>query len=176
NLITPIVDGHIRSYFDWFGAGIAGTKNRSSAMHNSSRRSVFDKVLFGFNIETLFLRFDPSEDFSEYFSDEKLQLDVTFGAPENARDFHIILEPCASDSRKVEINFNDGEFLPCEIAFERILEVGINFDILVIQPDEKISFRIDIWSGDRIVGRVPDHLEIEFFSPTEDYDSLMWRI
>ncbi|MCD4652796.1 hypothetical protein K8T06_02555, partial [bacterium] len=121
NLITPIVDGHIRSYFDWFGAGIAGTENRSSAMHSSSRRSVFDKVLFGFNIETLFLRFDPSEDFSEYFADEKLQLDVTFGAPENAGDFHIILEPCSSDSKKVEINFNNVDFLRWEIAFKRIL-------------------------------------------------------
>lgn len=177
NLLSPVIDGEIQSYFDWFGSGTLEAQLKGSAMHSSSDALWFSQVMFGFNLESLFVRFDPREDLEDdELVNQEMTIDLVFNSPESVSDVHIDLKFKENEQHECEMRVLDSEITQGSAIFKRILEVEVNFLEIGIRPDDRISFHFELYRGERLLGRLPSFTEIEFFAPTEDYDSLMWRV
>ncbi|MBN1297837.1 hypothetical protein JXA80_13760 [bacterium] len=173
NLISPVIDGDLQSYFDWFGAGTIDLEMRYSAMHGSSDVQYFSRCRFGFDLEHLFFRFDPLGS----SCDRPFRMDIVFRSPDGAMDVsmeHVLRGEIGEACR---FSYSDGRKADdCLGVCERVCEIRIPFGTVGIEPDERVVVYLELWMEDRMVMRVPDHGEIVFFAPTEDYDSLMWRV
>src|SRR5207249_4765906 len=56
--ITPVLDGVVTDFYEWQGAGYVEGRPSLSAMH--IRSEFFSRIYFGFNLDQLYLRFDPA--------------------------------------------------------------------------------------------------------------------
>jgi len=180
NLISPIIDGEVKSYFDWYGAGVIQGTRRFSAMHSSSETDFFNRMLFGFDLETLYLRLDPNDAFFKTIETGGiLDIDVTFNEPEHAVNFSIGLDfqNWTSDGAVKTLVTNSSEnIFSGNVRFNQIFEAEIKFKDIGVRPDERLSFYLEVYLDSKLSCRLPDHGAIEFFCPTEDYNSLMWRV
>lgn len=172
NLIHPVIDGDLKSYFDWFGAGSVAIRQRFSAMHGTEEDSLFRQMKFGFDRENLYVRLDPVDENVKY----SMRVDIVFQNPDTALDVNILFSPENASSNGAAMTLVDGTPVPGEAAFDRVFEIRLPFSFCGIHPDDRVQFYLEIWKGERLVTRVPDYSDIEFFSPTDDYDSLMWRV
>ncbi len=57
SLIAPCIDGIVTDFYEWRGAGYIDGQSPQGAMYK--RPALFRRVYFGFNLEQLYLRFDP---------------------------------------------------------------------------------------------------------------------
>ncbi|HPQ38783.1 MAG TPA: glycoside hydrolase family 57 protein [bacterium] len=175
NLISPVIDGDLKSYFDWFGAGSIDVKQRFSAMHGSETAPLFIRMKFGFDHDNLFLRLDPVDETARI----PIRIDVVFESPDAARDLSIQFQENLEDDSgtgAAVMSFLDGTPVPGAAAFDRVCEIRIPFSACGIVPDDRVQFYLEIWTEESLASRIPDYSDIEFFSPTEDYNSLMWRV
>jgi alpha-amylase/alpha-mannosidase (GH57 family) len=178
NLISPKIDGDIKSYFDWFGAGRVPYGEYFSAMHRGSDSGwSFKELKFGFDISRLYLRLDPVPEILKN-GPNRIALFVRFNDPSFSTDL---------DIRFVRQNqrYECDEVIPedpskdvgaIEVAFDRVIEISVPFSFLQIDRDRMVSFHIEFRLNDLEAGRIPDSSEIEFYRPTEDYDSILWRV
>lgn len=60
--VHPIIDGRIRAYYDWLGAGTVVERSGFSAMHAVADQSQITKLYYGFSKEMFFLRLDLGQD------------------------------------------------------------------------------------------------------------------
>ncbi|MBN1879599.1 hypothetical protein JW823_05755 [bacterium] len=179
NLISPRIDGDIKSYFDWYGCGSVSFRSHFSAMHAVSEKPVFNELKFGFDLKNLYLRLDPGSGIES--QENGIRVDLIFNNSSIATDLSISLTQSVEKPGvyKIETISHLSESAVSKdiaAAFDRILEISIPFETLHLAADQKVSFHIEIWSMDRMTGRLPDLTEIEFFIPTKDYDSILWRV
>jgi hypothetical protein len=57
SLIAPCIDGIVTDFYEWRGAGYIEGQSPQGTMYK--RPPMFRRVYFGFNLEQLYLRFDP---------------------------------------------------------------------------------------------------------------------
>ena len=62
--IAPVLDGEETSYFEWRAAGSYQVQALAGAMHQIDRQQILSSVRFGFDVGSLYLRLDPTEDAS----------------------------------------------------------------------------------------------------------------
>src|SRR6185369_3225077 len=81
-LLSPVVDGHETSYFEWLGAGLYEVHRTSGAMHQAEAPpSIVREMRFGFGAGELFVRLDGPRPFADYLSEG---FEVTLGFLEPA--------------------------------------------------------------------------------------------
>ncbi len=179
NLISPIIDGDTGSYFDWFGSGSVLIKNKYSSMHRGSETVYgFKELKFGFDLDHLYLRLDPDQSNLNKVSNNIL-LTVTF-------KYHLLEPALTFEFKRIQERFvlesiSPKFFGPLDLTqiravFDRILEISIPFSLLNIQYGHKVIFHIDYRLDGQSAGQAPELGEIEFFRPSEDYDSIFWRV
>jgi hypothetical protein len=62
--ISPVLDGEETSYFEWRAAGSYQVQALAGAMHQIDRQHLLSSVRFGFDVDSLYLRLDPTDDAS----------------------------------------------------------------------------------------------------------------
>jgi len=63
--ISPIIDGRVTNYYEWYSAGYVDIKRMGGTMHRFA--SLFSRVYCGFDDESLYIRFDiGDEDITGY--------------------------------------------------------------------------------------------------------------
>jgi alpha-amylase/alpha-mannosidase (GH57 family) len=146
--ITPRIDGVVTNYFEWLGAGLCLSDDRSGSMHGG--REYLESLYYGYDGQALFLRLDFRPGFAEDHS--VFEIRANFDSQIRAR-----LHARVREGRLVQTQFwlRDNELLvplgtgsKMEAAFLKIFELKLNYDLLEIQPGTKVRLQVALWAND----------------------------
>jgi alpha-amylase/alpha-mannosidase (GH57 family) len=180
NLISPVIDGEIRSYYDWFGAGESGFDEIFSSMHHGAKQNKYFKhIRFGFDTDRLYLRIDPDD--ALFTVDEppsEFSLLIVFNNTMFPSDLevHFSLKNGWYTVDTILFGEKTGSSEDIQVGFVRVIELSIPFGLIQTKSDQKVSFHLELFVEGRYTGRSPGRLEIEFFRPTDYYDDILWRV
>lgn len=169
SLIEPEVDGRLSSYFEWFGAGSYQPGSEQGAMHRSER--LLEMIHFGFNAESLFLRFDfvPRQPL------EKMALSIVFYEP---RGFVLKTRPLGrGGALEFSITTPGGiELKRDTIALGEILEWEIPLLDLTLKSGAAAAFRIRVLRDGIETETYPEAGAIQLTVPAAEFASQNWLV
>ncbi len=153
--IEPVVDGVVTNYFEWLGAGVYSPDYRSGSMHGGTE--CVEALYFGHNGHALYLRLDLHPNFCEEYPRFEVRINVEGG---NGASLHATVEQGRLGlvqlwlkGEQVLVPLATGNQL--HIAFDRILEVGMEYSLLGLAPGRKTRFQISLWAEDLPLQVVP---------------------
>lgn len=181
NFLNVKVDGR-HNFFDWLGAG-----RYSAASHRGSMALVtpgpIREVHFGFDLEFLLIRVDFDVSARLALRDYDT-VRIGFQAPDRC-DLFLRRLP---DQQTGEVTslwadlFSHGEKVSIDpmqqvrVGLDRILEVAIPFAILGVEPNEPVTFFVDLLQKNQSRDRVPRDGTIHLTRPTPDFEQIMWQV
>ncbi len=178
--IRPRVDGKTSSYFDWSGATRYLPASEFGAMHLATD-PVLTCLYYGFDEETLYLRFDLH---ARIFDPPQVPIEVEILFPEKLRKIALVLSP-ADDSVQGAIGsigespdpVHPGTFPEgFRIAFPKRLELGIPFQELACEGDDRIRFSLSLRPQGTIGERHPAYGTFLADLPGNEFEERMWEI
>ena len=164
------VDGRESTYFEWMGAGLYAPERRSGAMHG---RSYYLKELrYGFETDRFCLRLDCFEESLREL--EKAEFRVTIQAADE-----IVLIARLGKGKLTEFSMEQARICllnplqSAEVAFEKILEVALKKELLLLRGIQKLRIGVALWHGGLPVDVLPAEGYLDV--PLGD-ESAMWAI
>ncbi len=158
--ISPRIDGRATSYFEWLGAGLYSTDQRSAAMHG--RRSCFQTLYYGFDASRLYLRLDFSLDAECRLDDCSIRLDI-----QGLRGLEVLLEV---RKRRIEsLRFRSGTESPSEptqagqleAVLDKILEIAVNRELVGYPTEVVLRMGVSLWHSGLPMDAIPPEGAIE---------------
>jgi glycosyl hydrolase family 57 len=138
------VDGRESSYFEWMGAGMYSTDQRSGTMHG--RSYVLGNLYFGFSPSRFYIRVDPVAEAMAEIPDFQMRLTMW-----DSRETRITLR---IENRKVEQCVVEQEgacFLHSEpfvsAACGKILEVSLSRELFDLKYRRELLLSVALWEG-----------------------------
>ena len=174
--IKPEIDGRDTNYFEWINAGLIDTSKRGGTMHQSE--TLIKQIYFGFDAETLYLRFDIPRN-GESDQKEELSLNLLFlekgikiAVPllrngEN-RQYTILEE--TKDQAWVEAGKGGAA------AYDKILELAITLKDIRAERGEVLKLTAAVETAEAVIERCPEYGAIEITLPGPDYESQTWTV
>jgi alpha-amylase/alpha-mannosidase (GH57 family) len=174
DLIMPLIDGQITSYYEWSGSGVYEAGRAMSAMYRSER--MVDSIHFGFDLNNLYLRIDLR---SGSQIPGKTALRVNFVQP---RHHTIIIPKLRPGHPKCELWSSDpeqgsqklGEMT--RVAFGKIVELAVPFSALGWQPREGAAFFAQLLDNQVELERHPEMGTLSFTVPDEQFEAENWAV
>ncbi len=164
--IRPALDGKGTGYFDWLGAAHYVADRQGSAMHGKS--FLLDAAYVGMDENCLYLRLDFSDDPLLCGDDEQLCGDF---------DVVLIVSSAAKNSElRIDLNVTEGNLREwkssvrdagIQVALDRVLELGIPFDVLGAGNGDVLQVRCSIWKDNLPMGALPAEGAIEITRVSE---------
>jgi alpha-amylase/alpha-mannosidase (GH57 family) len=174
DLITPVIDGRITSYYEWDGAGLYEAGRAMSTMHRSE--GFLGAIHFGCDLQNFYLRADVRRK-DQLPSNNALR--VTFIQPHP----HALIVPRLSRGQPAcELWDTSPEAAPKklgeikDIRCEEIVEMAIPLTALGLAPREQAAFFVRVLDGDVELERLPELGALSFTVPDEDFASENWRV
>jgi hypothetical protein len=175
-LIQPVIDGRNTNYFEWLAAGLF--EPSSGSMHRTL--FVIKRLLYGFDLEHLYIRIDPNP---EYYLNNPLPITflVTFLEPFSWR-VEIRWDPLSKD--RPEARFygqkQNGSWVSADtlssVAARQILEMAIPFSRLGLKPGMTVHFHIIVQGKDHNLEQCPSGSPIRMVVPDSDYEKSLWLV
>jgi alpha-amylase/alpha-mannosidase (GH57 family) len=137
-LISPKIDGTMNDFFEWYLGGVYNVEQPHGVMYKSEQ---FIKAIhFGYDLDNLYIGVETTENVEKLY-DEGLSLKIVFLIPEN----HIIEIPVAREVERAEVykllsNSNRDVIGVAHVGIKEIIEVGVKFDLLNIEPTKNVEF------------------------------------
>src|SRR3989344_5594189 len=132
--INPVIDGEISDYFEWLSAGRLEKQGYGVAMHREAKSGVIDSISYGFNIRSLFLRFDYLHEIIPY--KQKWNMLINFLQPKTMR-IKMSVEGENIDARILEKDSISGDLKEKErlktVAAKDVVEFGMDFKRLGVK-------------------------------------------
>ncbi len=125
NLIHPVIDGEVTSYFEWMGAGHYQPDHRSGAMHGS--QSDVSDLYYGTDRENLYLR-----------------LDLQIGTP-------ITKIELRTDGASISLL----DQAAVRFAQGRVLELQVPFHVIGAPPNQTVRFQLALFNGNVPLDVIP---------------------
>jgi len=127
--ISPVIDGRVTNYYEWYNAGYCDIKRMGGTMHRFA--GLFSRVYCGFDADKLYIRFDvEDESIGDY------EYKVRFFKPSN-----------------LEVIVDGNKDVVCKI--DKIAEISIPLSMLKIDDESIIEFMIDAKQKGVEVDRTP---------------------
>lgn len=127
--VTPIIDGMITNFYEWYNAGHADVKRMGGTMHRYA--GIFSIIYCGFDNNNLYIRFDvENQDLSE------CEFKIKFYKP-----------------KELKIELEKEENIVCKI--KQIGEVAIPFSLIGIDSETEVEFIIGAQSKGVEIDRTP---------------------
>jgi alpha-amylase/alpha-mannosidase (GH57 family) len=177
-LIHPQLDGRSSSYFEWLAAGSVETDTPAGAMQTGERRApLVRRLLYGFDLENLYLRIDLSKPASESLRDG-IRCTVNFTTPldrrlimlgEGERPASVLVQRTADGA------LEDFMKTAAKVAAGEVLEASIPFADLGLKPGDPFGFFVSVQTGSTELERHPAFRPIEGRVPDANFDRLHWR-
>ncbi len=169
--LKPTIDGEKTHYYEWQQAGFFDPQKAGGTMHQVS--SVVSGIYFGSDQDTVFFRIDSSLAPST-FSREGYSLTVEIVEP--AR-FRIVLRDQKAELFK---RISEEEWQPVsselEFAQGKIMELAVPMNLLPIDSQKGIWFRLIGEKQGRQVGKWPSTDLIKFDLPSQKGVNLYWEV
>lgn len=171
-LMFPVLDGKRSSFFEWANSIRFSVASRGGAMAISHEH--FETISFGFNTDSLFLRFDPVDNETEFaMADDE---ELVFYIHDDSKNHKFIFKNTPDGFAALLIN-SDGSVandnVPFKWAVESLLEVAISFAALGYKAGDKITLAI-AFHRQGIESRRYSH--IRFIAPDDTYEQHMWSV
>ena len=173
--MTPVLDGQVTHYYEWYMAGHFSALQPGGTMHRSE--GLVSGIHFGFDQQTLYLRvdfmnMDPKEaklSMAVHILnpvEAVLKIDLAKGKPpKQMRVF----------TSEDHINFKDNG-LSGSVAVDKVLEAGIDFSKIGASPAQTCDFFLSVSKDGITLERHPKSGFISFVVPGCDFEYNMWTV
>ena len=161
--VRPVVDGKETSFYEWHNAGRLEAGS-GGAMHRDAGR--LRRLLFGFDLDTLYLRIDPDGAPLE-------AVDLEFIEPQPMR---LRISHLGGDGARIErIGGAPGESLAgARIAASRVIEIALPRAALGMTPGSEAALIAHRMVDGHPVESLPADDALRFTLGGADYPSRMW--
>lgn len=180
--ITPQIDGRISFYWEWSGAGSTSLTEQGGSMHRGA--SNLNKIFYGFNLTSLFLRLDPQKkNFQDWppglgisisLTTEKNKVTIETDPGQVSTDTHQITTwRCTIKKNGLTIPLHESGI---RFAIDEIAEFEIPFVFLDLIAGDELNLNIktvhdglvqDIWTR-------AGYISIK--APDEDFERRLWLV
>lgn len=174
--IDPEIDGRLSFYWEWSGAG-----SLEASSLTSMYKTVYyiKEVLYGFNLNSLFLKVSPYEN-PDHWLRESLKIVVNIRG-ERVVEFALEFSLIKGDPHQRYEIFVDGQKKNCEdvgvrYGFYDILELGLPFALLGRVEGEELDFFVEVFRDGVAVERWPEVGTVGVRVPDKDFESRLWLI
>jgi len=188
--INPIIDGEVSNYFEWLSAGKIKRISYGVAMHRESKTGLIEDISYGFNIKSLFLRFDYLPELVPY--KQKWGIIIHLLYPKMVR-LEIEIEGEKIDAKISEKDSASGEFIEKDkiesvaatakrgiatlsVAAKDVVEIEIPFNKLGVKTNDELRLFMTIDGGVRGLERWPPKGYLTVTVPSEDFESYNWWV
>jgi len=178
--IRPRINGTVSSYFEWGSATRYHPTSDFGAMHRSGD-PVLTCLYYGFDESTLYLRIDLH---ARIFEPPQNPIEVEFIFPEKQRKVSLMLFPADQTIRGAigrvgeTLEKNHAATMPDAIkaAFRKLVELGIPFQELACEGDDRIQFSLTIRVQGTTGERYPAYGTFIAELPGPDFEERMWEV
>jgi alpha-amylase/alpha-mannosidase (GH57 family) len=177
-LLNPVLDGRPSSYFEWLPAGSVETELPAGAMATGERRQpLVRELLFGFDLEHLYLRLDLGDRAGQQLADG-LRCSLTFTAPADRR---LILSGTGLGlTAELQARGADGTWRALNqatptVAAAEVVEAAVPFSDLGLHPASPFAFFVTVQQDGNEVERHPAHRPVEGLVPEPAFEKLNWK-
>ncbi|HLW78500.1 MAG TPA: glycoside hydrolase family 57 protein [Terriglobia bacterium] len=157
--IEPKIDGRVTNYFEWMGAGVYTPDIRFGAMHGASlaERQYIEALYYGYSERAMCLRLDLSQLFLASHSNFEIRASVNGESPTR---LYITVEAGKLSTLKL---WKGRELLPVclpednrlELAFERVFELRMDYELLGAAPERKLRLQVSLWADELPLQVIP---------------------
>ncbi len=158
--ISPIIDGKITSYYEWMDAGVYHIDFSGGTMHYSE--NIIKKIMYGYDLSNLYIAIDVIHPLS---NDEFLGINI-----ETSNSYKIII-PKNGNGELFEASLSSGSI---KIAFGKILELALPFELISAKPRSEIKFTIFLERNEITIESWPRLGYISLLVPTPEYEASHW--
>ena len=152
------VDGRESTYFEWMGAGLYSADRRSSAMHG--KLMLLHEIRYGFDEKRLHLRVDVFSEALKELRDAEFR--VTFRAEQELR---VVIRFEGGRITGYLVESRDlcllGPDEVVKVAFDRILEVSVAKEMLLMGARKTLSIGVALWEGGLPMDLLPEEGMLE---------------
>lgn len=163
--IRPLVDGRLPSYWEWLGAGLyLPPSSMGQAMYRGELP--FERMYFGFDLSSLFLRLDPPRGGGG---------EVPDGIGIEARVEGGVLE--FEGSMEGEgFEFHHGGEVVGRGCLREILEMEFPFEALGLREGQRIGLAVRVLQGTMEVQRLPEQGFLTLDVPGPGFEAEHWKV
>jgi alpha-amylase/alpha-mannosidase (GH57 family) len=143
--ISPTIDGRVTTYFEWLGAGLCQPDYRSGSMHGVAQ--LVEALYYGYSDKAVYLRVDLGETFLHDHPDFEIRVNVngkvhaSLHATIGGGGVKAVEFLKGADPAPTQIATSDH----VQVAFARVFELGIDYSILEVTPQDRISLQVSVW-------------------------------
>jgi alpha-amylase/alpha-mannosidase (GH57 family) len=167
------IDGRM-TYFEWVHAGAYIARNERGTMAQATPGAI-RQVLFGFDLETLFLRVDLQGRAAAALAPYSA-LRIGFLQP-GSWEVQVTWpkgQPALAEVRR-EGRTAAGQ-MSVEVGLDKILEIAIPFDVLGVQVGGGVQFFVELMDAGQARDRAPREGAIHLTRPGPDFERRMWDV
>jgi len=176
SLISPVIDGIVTDYYEWYDAGSFDPSKVGGAMHQAS--GLITQIYFGFSMEKFFFRIDTNLNLKKNPEDISFAVDIV--NPINRRflvkynvekgDFfgQIFLRDEFSNWKETEKDF--------KVVVKSCVEVEIPFSMLDVKENTEVEFQIALKIKGKTIERLPHKSTIKLTIPDKDFEAKQWIV
>ncbi len=173
SLLDVKVDGR-QTYFEWLNAGCYIPRADRGTMSSATAGRI-ESLRFGFDAERLYLRLDASGGtVREQWADLD-SLRVVFREP---KGFELLVVRPSVHEPTAQLFQRDVPVSGTAVlaAADAILELGIPWRSLAVEPDDQVQWSVELIRGDEVIERMPAEGTIETAVPSPDFELVMWQV
>jgi hypothetical protein len=160
------VDGRESTYFEWMGAGLYSADRRSSAMHG--RLMLLHEIRYGFDEKRFHLRVDIFSETLKELHDAEFR--ITFRAEQELR---VVVRFEGGRVSGYLVESRDlcllGPDEVVKVAFDRILEVSVAREMLLLGKRKSVSLGVAVWEGGLPMDLMPGEGMLDIHLGEENY-------
>ncbi|HTM57028.1 MAG TPA: glycoside hydrolase family 57 protein [Candidatus Udaeobacter sp.] len=161
--LSPVIDGHQTSFYEWHEAGVL-TPPAGGSMHRAERR--LTRLHYGLDSDSLFLRLDPAGPIPDV-------IEIEFLAP---RALRIRVSALNAAPRIERIEDSEREPLAgAHAAAGRLIEIALPRAPLGLEGGTTIALIVHVIEDDRPVESLPEDDALRFIAPGKDFAAEMWN-
>ena len=169
-LIQPVIDGRLTSFYEWAGAGVYEAGRSMGAMYQAER--LVENIYFGFSDEQFFFRLDFRKKTELLPADLRLRLHFL-----EPRLGMLTAKLHVGKSSIGELAFDGMPTVKLtNIRYETLVELAVSFSSLGWQPQQVATFFVEILNGEVERERHPNVGTLMITLPGKDFDLTNWRV
>jgi len=174
SLLHPTLDGAVTDFFEWRGAGTINPNPPLGAMWKAD--GLFSAIMFGFDLEQLFLRLDPEEDLQERQKD--LLIEWHLQTP--ARAYRLSVSLATPDHCTLAEQLAVGSWQDIEasqlIGWRKILELALPFKNIHVETGQELRMSLIVFAHGLEIARYPHYQPATLTVPGPEFEATVWRV
>lgn len=167
--ITPEINGQISNYYEWQAAGELIATGAHTAMFMKER--FIERVMYGFNKSTLYLRIDPMKN-AEI---NRVEFDLNIVEDEKII-IAVKLKEISCKPLLIKDKSKHKEIADLAAAFNDILEVAAPFDALGLESGQKVELVVRLFGDEHELSMYPKRGFISITIPEPDFEERRWQV